>query len=217
MVLFSVPLIGQFIKKASILLLILRVLIIVCREFITFKGLINLLVHKQADSFILQHSRMAIIKKERSVTNIGRFTILLVIEQKHFISLSGTFRNGGRKAQYNEDAVSGHKKNHIGWFVLISNRTKDAAETLRSYRQKDAIEKGSDDLKNDLDMKRLRVHSNTSMEGRIFIQFVSLVLTTYLKGIMAEHGWTRDHNLQEIFSEMKSLREVSVEDTRKNL
>ena len=43
--------------------------------------------------------------------------------------------------------------------------------------QKDAIEKGFDDLKNDLDMKRLRIHSNATMEGRIFIQFVSLVLT----------------------------------------
>lgn len=127
------------------------------------------------------------------------------------------FPKRGRKVQYNEDAVSGHKKNHIGWFVLISNRTKDAAEALRSYRQKDAVEKGFDDLKNDLDMKRLRIHSNTAMEGRIFIQFVSLVLTTYLKGVMAEHGWTRDHNLQEIFSEMKSLREVSVEGTRKKL
>ena len=88
---------------------------------------------------------------------------------------------------------------------------------MRSYRQKDAIEKGFDDLKNDLDMKRLRIHSNTTMEGRIFIQFVSLVLTTYLKNIMEKHGLVRNHNLQEIFSEMKSLKEVSIERKRKKL
>ncbi len=79
--------------------------------------------------------------------------------------------------QYNEEAIRRHKRNHIGWLVIISNRTKDACEALYSYRQKDAIEKGFDDLKNDLDMKRLRIHSNATMEGRIFIQFVSLVLT----------------------------------------
>ncbi len=79
------------------------------------------------------------------------------------------------------------------------------------------IEKGFDDLKNDLDMKRLRIHSNTAMERRIFIQFVSLILITYLKGIMEKQGWIRSHNLQEIFSEMKSLKEISIEGKRKKL
>ena len=100
---------------------------------------------------------------------------------------------------------------------MISNKTKDAAEALQAYRQKDAVEKGFDDLKNDLDMKRLRIHSNATMEGRIFIQFIALVLTTYLKNVMEEHGWTRNHNLQEIFSEMKSLKQVSIEGKRKKL
>jgi len=123
----------------------------------------------------------------------------------------------GRKVQYNEEAISKHKENNIGWFVMISNKTKDAAEALRAYRQKDVVEKGFDDLKNDLDMKRLRIHSNASMEGRIFIQFIALILTTYLKNIMEEHEWTRNHNLQEIFSEMKSLKQVSIEGKRKKL
>lgn len=121
--------------------------------------------------------------------------------------------------QYNEDAISRHMQNHIGWFVMMSNRIKDPAEVLYSYRQKYAVEKGFDHLKNDLDMKRLRIHFNTAMKGRIFIQFVSLILTTYLKSSLAKHGWARNHshNLQEIFSEMKSLKEVSVEGKRKNL
>ncbi len=123
----------------------------------------------------------------------------------------------GRKVQYNEEAISKHKGNNIGWFVMISNKTKDAAEALRAYRQKDVVEKGFDDLKNDLDMKRLRIHSNASMEGRIFIQFIALILTAYLKNIMEEHEWTRNHNLQEIFSEMKSLKQVSIEGKRKKL
>lgn len=110
-----------------------------------------------------------------------------------------------------------HKENNIGWFVLISNDIKDAAEALRAYRQKDAVEKNFDDLKNDLDMKRLRIHTNATMEGRIFIQFVSLILTTYLKGVMDKYGWTRNHNLQEIFSEMKSLKQVTVDGKRKKL
>ena len=54
-------------------------------------------------------------------------------------------------------------------------------------------------------------------DGRIFIQFVSLILTTYLNGVMEKNGWTRNHNLQELFSEMKSLKQVEVEGKRKKL
>lgn len=34
---------------------------------------------------------------------------------------------------------------------------------------------------------------------------------------MEKQGWVRNHNLQEIFSEMKSLNEISVEGKRKKL
>lgn len=123
----------------------------------------------------------------------------------------------GRKVEYREDEIRKHKQNTVGWFVLMSNKTKDACEALKIYRQKDTVEKNFDDLKSDLDMKRLRIHSNAAMEGRIFIQFVALILTTYLKGIMEEHGWMRNHNLQELFSEMKSQKRVSVDGKRKKL
>ncbi len=66
-------------------------------------------------------------------------------------------------------------------------------------------------------MKRLRIHSNAAMEGRIFLQFIALILATYLRGILEKIGWTRNHSLQEIFSEMKSLKQVTVEGHRKKL
>lgn len=64
-------------------------------------------------------------------------------------------------------------------------------------------------------MKSLRIHTNVTMEGMIFIQFLSLILTTFLREVMEKNGWTRNHNPQEIFSEMKSLKQVVVEGKRK--
>lgn len=48
---------------------------------------------------------------------------------------------------YNEEAISRHKRNHIGWFVLVSNHIKDKTKALEVYRDKDAVEKCFDDLK----------------------------------------------------------------------
>ena len=89
--------------------------------------------------------------------------------------------------------------------------------SLEIYRSKDAVEKNFDDLKNDLDMKRLRIHTQSTMDGRIFIQFIALILITKLKDVMRENNWFQNHNLQEVIEEMKSIREVSIEGKRKKL
>lgn len=87
---------------------------------------------------------------------------------------------------------------------------------MEIYRSKDAVEKNFDDLKNDLDMKRLRIHTQSTMDGRIFIQFIALILITKLKEVMRENNWFQNHNLQEVIEEM-NIREVSIEGKRKKL
>ncbi len=121
----------------------------------------------------------------------------------------------GIKAEYNEEAIAEHKRNRIGWFVLATNDIKDKVRALEVYRNKDSVEKCFDDLKNDLDMKRIRMHSAAAMEGRIFIQFISLLITARLKQVMNEAGWFKDYDLQEVLNEMKTVRTVSIQGTRK--
>ena len=53
------------------------------------------------------------------------------------------------------------------------------------------------------------------MDGRIFIQFIALLITTRLKQVMHEAGWFKNYDLQEIINEMKSMREVRIEGSRK--
>ena len=88
---------------------------------------------------------------------------------------------------------------------------------LEIYRMKDAVEKHFDDLKNDLDMKRLRIHSSAAMDGRLFIQYIALILSSQIKNIMNEAGWFKSHNMQEVIDEMKSLRVVTIEGKRKKI
>lgn len=123
----------------------------------------------------------------------------------------------GRKVEYNEDAIQKQKRNTLGWFVLLTNDIKNPAQALTVYRQKDAVEKGFDDLKNDLDMRRLRIHSEAAMDGRLFLQFLAHILTARIKTIMNENGWFKNHDLQEVLDEVKSIREVCMEGRRKRV
>jgi len=123
----------------------------------------------------------------------------------------------GRKVEYNQAAIDDHRKNTIGWFVMITNDIKDPVKALETYRQKDIAEKAFDDLKNDLDCKRLRIHSAQAMNGRLFIQFVALILSSKIKQVMNEAGWFRNYDMQQVIDEMKSLREVKMEGNRKRI
>lgn len=57
--------------------------------------------------------------------------------------------------------------------ILATNDIKDKFKSLEIYHNKDAVEKKFDDLKNDLDMKRLRIYTQSTIDGRIFYSVYS--------------------------------------------
>ena len=135
-------------------------------------------------------------------------------EYKKYFHLKETPKRG-LKVEYNEEAIREHRNNTSGWFVMITNDVKDPVKALEIYRRKDAVEKGFDDLKNDLDMKRLRIHSAAAMDGRIFIQYIALILSTRIKVVMNMHNMFKNHDMQEVIDEMKSLRAVVIPGKKK--
>lgn len=75
---------------------------------------------------------------------------------------------------------------HKGYLVIISNTIMDAPEAISLYRAKDAVERAFDNLKNELDMKRLRVHSETAMAGILFVGFIALILHSWINKRMKD-------------------------------
>ncbi|HAV10214.1 MAG TPA: transposase, partial [Dehalococcoidia bacterium] len=95
-----------------------------------------------------------------------------------------------------------------GFYVLLTNDIKDPVEALQVYRNKDSVEKCFDDLKNQLDMKRLRVHSSPAMDGRLFVQFIALIYMSALRKKMKETGLIDKYTVQELLLEMETLTQV---------
>ena len=123
----------------------------------------------------------------------------------------------GRKVEYNQAVIDAHKKNTVGWFVLATNDIKDPEKALEVYRLKDAVEKNFDDMKNDLDMNRLRIHSAQAMDGRLFIQYIAEILLSRIRTVMKASGEFKNHSTQEIIDELKSVRQVTVEKKRSRI
>ena len=90
-----------------------------------------------------------------------------------------------------KDGKLGFVKNHkaidealslCGFFVIVeTDFKKTTAEILEIYRRRDVIEKSFDDLKNELDFKRARTHSDQTLNGKVFVSFISLIVKSYMQ------------------------------------
>lgn len=100
-----------------------------------------------------------------------------------------------------DDIIEKHMKKY-GYFSLISNENLEAREILSIYRQKDVAEKAFHNIKDRLDARRLRVSSKPTMDGKIFVTFVSLVILSYIKNKMSEKELYKKYTTQELLDEL---------------
>jgi len=101
----------------------------------------------------------------------------------------------------NDEAIQEKEKN-FGYFVLISNSIKEAKEAIEVYRSKDVIEKAYNDLKHRLNMRRTSVSSEEALEGKLFVQFVALIIISYIKRKMEQNQLFKKYTLQGLLDEV---------------
>lgn len=115
----------------------------------------------------------------------------------------------GTKVSYNNDTVDQYIKRYAGFQAIMTNSIKDPVETLQVYRDKDVVEKCFDDLKNQLDMKRLRMHSSDAVNGRLFVQFIALIYISALRNEMRASGLIiKQYTVRELLQEMETLTKI---------
>ncbi len=94
-----------------------------------------------------------------------------------------------------------------GYFVLITNDDKlKKTNVLEYYRNRDIIEKLFDIEKNELDGRRLKVHSQYNSDGRMFIQFIALILYNKISTVMKKNKLFERYSLKEMLAELSKIR-----------
>jgi len=114
----------------------------------------------------------------------------------------------GCKISYNQEAIEAHKNQYSGFFALLTTDIKDPVEALQIYREKDVVEKCFDDLKNCLDMKRIRMHTSKTMDSRLFIQFLSLIYVSQVRKTLREQDMLKKYTVRGLMNELESLTQI---------
>jgi len=117
---------------------------------------------------------------------------------KYFV-VSG--RSSAVSLVVDQTAVNEHMKK-FGYFMLLSNHITDPHMAISIYRRKDVVEKTFFNIKNRLDMKRSKVSTEESLEGKLFVQFVALIYISYIHQIMLKHNLYKNYSMASLLDEL---------------
>ena len=79
------------------------------------------------------------------------------------------------------------------------------------------IEKGFDDLKNHLDMKRMRTHGSATTDGKLFLAFVALIAVSHLGNRLADFMKEKAISKDSVILELEKIKTVAVSESKRLL
>jgi transposase len=133
--------------------------------------------------------------------------------QKYLIIRKSENAPTGYTINIREEVVVQKLKN-AGWLVVLSNDVVDAKQALVIYRQKDVVEKGFWRLKTQLDLGRLRVHRDDSMQNKLFIGFIALILMSYLHTVMSDKALYKKMTIKKMIMTLSKLKTQNINGSR---
>ncbi len=160
---------------------------------------------------------------ERAANDFDRFTRKLIAYRKELLTGKTLEKHQdyydrylivkktpkrGLQVSFNEEAIQKYRKRYSGFFCIMSNKVTTTEEALNIYRNKDSVENCFDDLKNHLDMKRLRVHNASAMDSRLFLQFIALIYISSIRNMIQKDDKLKYFTTREVMEEMETLVKI---------
>lgn len=106
----------------------------------------------------------------------------------------------------------------LGFFIIVETDFKASSlEILMTYRQRDVVEKSFDDLKNELDMKRIHCHSDETAEGKMFVAFIALILRSILQNKLRTYMDETGLTFSSVLKELRKMKYVLTSDGKRLL
>jgi transposase len=105
------------------------------------------------------------------------------------------------------------KLSRAGFFILLSSKPGlSCVDALRVYRERDLIEKSFNHFKNHLDFRRMRTHWNKTMEGKMFVGFIALIMQSYIRRILKNDSQTKQLTFEKVLRELRKIKAVVMSD-----
>jgi len=111
---------------------------------------------------------------------------------------------------FNMEQIALHRNNYAGHICFITNdkTIAVASDALMEYSTRDYIEKDFDEMKNDLDMRRIRVHTDDRMKSRLLIQFIAEIYLREIRVRLNASDVCKKLTRKQISSHIKGIYKI---------
>jgi transposase len=92
-----------------------------------------------------------------------------------------------------------------------------SGDVLGLYRGRDVVEKGFCGFKSGLDFRRVRTHFTRTLEGKLFVGFLALVLRSYMWCLVRGNVELKRLTFEKVLLELEKICVVSMSDMRQVL
>jgi hypothetical protein len=144
-----------------------------------------------------QHKK--VLKLKRELENGERNTAHEQLYAKYF-TIKKTPKRGVSITIRTE--VLEEEAKYYGYFSLMSNLIKDPIEALIVYRAKDVVEKAFGNLKERLALRRPGVSTHANLQGKIFVQYIALIILSQIQRTMREQKLYQSYTLYTLLDEL---------------
>jgi transposase len=176
----------------------------------------HLYFNEKAELDQKQHFLSALLEIENRIKDqifMGQEQAKQYIESSILIKYQAYYKwnPSTQKIEKNLKAID-HYFSHLGCYLMITNSdTKlENIEMLNYYRNKDRVEKLFDLVKNEMDGNRLRAHNEYTNKGRLFIMFVTLVISSYINNVMSTKKLFKAFSMKEMLAELKKIKRIQL-------
>jgi hypothetical protein len=115
-----------------------------------------------------------------------------------------------RSVEFNMEIITKQRNDYAGHICFITNdkTIPTAKDALKEYSARDYIEKDFDELKNELDMRRIRVHTDGRMKARLFIQFIAEIYTREIRVLLRNEEDCKKMTRKQIAAHIKGIYKI---------
>ncbi|MCQ2056576.1 MAG: hypothetical protein MJY64_03875 [archaeon] len=115
----------------------------------------------------------------------------------------------GRSVEENGEAIMSYNT-VAGFVMLLSNTVKNADVALKRYLNKGRTQHNFENLKNEKDLRKFKLDYEANYYGRVFMQFVALILFTEIDRRIKKHMVIREMSFTDVIREMETFKKISI-------
>ena len=147
-------------------------------------------------------------KLETMMADISKMKELPPKGSSYYDYFTLTEKDGYILAAKKNDAIKAALA-RCGFFIIAETAfNKTSEEVLQIYANRDSIEKCFDDLKNEIDLNRIRCSKDETANGKFFVAFISLILLSQLRKNLAQYKIKDKTTLKKILNELDKIKIV---------